>query len=94
VIGMLAQAINTAGTADDVVAVASALEGMEFDSMWGSKLFMRPQDHQLIQDMHIQAHTNEGVTFTYDNSDYGVVVESTVKMASMDSPTTCEMKRP
>lgn len=94
VIGMLAQAIDAAGTADDVVAVASALEGMEYDSMWGSKLFMRPQDHQLIQDMHIQAHTDEGVTFSYDNSPYGVVVESTVEMASMDIATTCEMKRP
>ena len=29
---MLAAAINKAGTADDMVAVASALEGMEFDS--------------------------------------------------------------
>lgn len=93
-IGMLAAAITKAGTADDVVAVASALEGMEFDSMWGSKLFMRPNDHQIIQNMHIQAHTNEGVTFTYDNSDYGVVVESTIEMASMDIPSTCEMQRP
>lgn len=93
-IGMLAAAITEAGTADDVVAVATALEGMEYDSMWGSKLFMRPNDHQIIQDMHIHAHTNEGVTFTYDNSDYGIVVESTVEMASMDIPSTCEMQRP
>ncbi len=94
VIGMLAQAIEEAGTADDVVAVAKALEGMEYQSMWGSKLYMRPEDHQLIQDMHIHAHTNEGVTFTYDNSDYGVVVESTVEMAGMDSATSCKMRRP
>ncbi|MEM5522154.1 branched-chain amino acid ABC transporter substrate-binding protein [Sulfitobacter sp. AS59] len=93
-IGMLAKAISEAGTADDVVAIANALEGMEYETMWGGKVFMRPQDHQAIQDMHINAHTNEGVTFTYDNSDYGVVTESTVVMASMDSPTTCEMKRP
>lgn len=94
VLGMLAKAIDEAGTAEDVVAVASALEGMEYDSIWGSKLFMRPQDHQLIQDVHISAHTNEGVTFPYDNSEYGIVTESTVTMAAMDSPTTCEMKRP
>jgi len=94
VIGMLAQAITAAGTADDVVAVANALEGMEFDSMWGTKVFMRPNDHQAIQNVHIQAHTNDGVTFAYDGSDFGLVVESTVEMAAMDSTSTCEMKRP
>ncbi|MBM1635117.1 branched-chain amino acid ABC transporter substrate-binding protein [Sulfitobacter mediterraneus] len=94
VIGMLAQAIEEAGTADDVVAVAKQLEGMEYDSMWGGKIFMRPQDHQAIQDMHVGVHTNENIDFDYDNSGYGVFTESTVTMASMDSPTTCEMKRP
>lgn len=94
VIGMLATAIEEAGTADDVVAVASKLEGMEYDSMWGGKIFMRPQDHQLIQDMHVGVHTNENIDFDYDQSGYGIVNESTIEMASMDSPTTCEMKRP
>jgi len=94
VIGMLAKAINQAGTATDVVAVAHALEGMEFDGLWGSKIIMRKVDHQAIQDVHIVAHTDEGVTFDYDNSGFGLVVESTVKLAGLDSPTTCEMKRP
>jgi branched-chain amino acid transport system substrate-binding protein len=94
VIGMLSEAITTAGTADDVVAVATALEGMEYDTMWGGKLFMRPQDHQLIQDMHVGVHTDENLDFDYDNSGYGVYTESTVKMASMDSATTCKMTRP
>ncbi|TMM55295.1 branched-chain amino acid ABC transporter substrate-binding protein [Sulfitobacter sabulilitoris] len=94
VIDMLKLAIEDAGTADDVVAVATALEGMEYDSMWGGKVFMRPNDHQAIQDMHIHAHTDEGVTFDYDNSGFGLVTEETVKMAAMDSPSTCDMKRP
>ena len=94
VIGMLGQAIEQAGTATDVVAVAKELEGMEYDSMWGGKLFMRPQDHQLIQDMHVGVHTDENIDFDYDNSGFGVLTESTVEMASMDSPTTCDMKRP
>ncbi|WP_390914710.1 ABC transporter substrate-binding protein [Pseudosulfitobacter sp. SM2401] len=94
VIGMLAQAINAAGTADDVVAIATALEGMEYDGIFGSKIFMRPNDHQAIQDVHISAHTNEGVTFTYDGSDYGTVTETTVSMAAMDSTSTCDMQRP
>lgn len=94
VIGMLAEAINTAGTATDVVAVGKALEGMEYDDLWGGKVYMRPQDHQLIQDVHIHVHTDEGLTFDYDKSGFGVVVEDTIEMAGMDSPTTCKMKRP
>lgn len=94
VIGMLSTAIEAAGTADDVVAVANQLEGMEYDSMWGGKLFMRPQDHQIIQDMNVSVHTDENIEFDYDNSGYGTLTESTVEMASMDSATTCKMKRP
>lgn len=94
VIGMLKKAIEDAGTADDVVAIANELEGMEFPSIWGGTVFMRPQDHQLIQDMHVGVHTDENIDFDYDKSGFGVYTESTVEMASMDSPTTCKMKRP
>lgn len=94
VIEMLAKAIDEAGTATDVVAVANALEGMEHENLWGGKVFMRPQDHQLIQDVHIHAHTNDGVEFDYDNSGFGLFTESTVTMAAMDSETTCNMRRP
>lgn len=94
VLGMLAKAIDAAGTADDVVKIAYELEGMEYDSIWGSKILMREKDHQAIQDVHIQEHTDEGVPFPYDNSPFGVKVIKTVSMASADSPTTCEMVRP
>ncbi|SLN40431.1 hypothetical protein TRL7639_02084 [Falsiruegeria litorea R37] len=93
VIEMLARAINDAGSATDMVAVATALEGMEHDSIWGTKIKMREQDHQAIQAVHIQAHTDE-VTHDMDNSGYGLLVENTVDMASADAPTTCKMKRP
>ncbi|MGB5863193.1 MAG: branched-chain amino acid ABC transporter substrate-binding protein [Sulfitobacter sp.] len=93
-IGMLAQAIEAAGTADDVVAVADALSGMTYDSIWGGQVMMRENDHQAIQDLHIFEHTNEGIDFPYDNSEYGVRVIKTIKMASADIETTCEMKRP
>ncbi|WP_299147905.1 branched-chain amino acid ABC transporter substrate-binding protein [uncultured Tateyamaria sp.] len=94
VIEMLARAINEAGSATDVVPVAYALAGMEHESMWGGSVMMREQDHQLIQDVHIHAHTGNDVTFDYDNSGFGIKVEETVTMAAMDSPTTCEMDRP
>ncbi|MCF6231793.1 MAG: branched-chain amino acid ABC transporter substrate-binding protein [Rhodobacteraceae bacterium] len=94
VVEMLAKAIDAAGTADDVVKVALALEGMEHDSLWGGKIFMRPQDHQAIQDVHITVHTDEGIQFPLDNSPFGLLTESTVEMAGMDSATTCQMQRP
>ncbi|MEP4196205.1 MAG: branched-chain amino acid ABC transporter substrate-binding protein [Aliishimia sp.] len=93
-LGMLAQAIDEAGTADDVVKVAYALEGMEYQSVFGSKVMMRPNDHQAIQDVHIQEHTNENISYTYDGSDFGVSVIKTVSMASAASPSSCEMQRP
>jgi branched-chain amino acid transport system substrate-binding protein len=93
-VGMLAQAIEAAGTADDVVKVAGALEGMTYDSMWGGQVFMRENDHQAIQDVNIHEHTNEGITFTYDGSEYGIKTLSTVKMASADIASSCEMERP
>ncbi len=94
VVEMLAKAINKAGTATDMVAVAKALEGMEHDGIFGSKIVMRAKDHQAIQDVHIMAHTDEDITFDLDNSGFGLKVESTVKMAAADSATTCKMKRP
>ena len=91
---MLAAAINKAGTADDMVAVASALEGMEFDSkLLGTKVLMRAKDHQAIQNVHVGIHTDD-VDIDYDNSGYGIKIFKTVEMASMDSPTSCKMKRP
>jgi len=95
VIEMLAKAIEKAGSADDVVAVGKALEGMEhYSEILDTKVFMRPQDHQAIQNVHVGTHTDEGITFDMDNSGYGLKIFKTVEMASMDSPTSCKMKRP
>lgn len=95
VVEMLAQAINEAGTADDVVAVANKLEGMKFsDGLWSGELYMRPQDHQLIQDVHIYEHTDVEAPFDYDNSGYGLKIEDTITNASADIDTSCDMKRP
>ena len=91
---MLSMAIEKAGSATDMVAVASALEGMEFDSkILNTKVIMRAKDHQAIQNVHVGIHTDD-VGIDYDNSGYGMKIFKTVEMASMDSPTTCKMKRP
>jgi branched-chain amino acid transport system substrate-binding protein len=94
-IQMLAAAIDEAGTADDVVAVATALEGMEFsDGLWSGTLKMRPEDHQLIQNVHIFGHDKVEAPYDFDNSGFGTRLESTVENAGADLPTTCEMERP
>jgi branched-chain amino acid transport system substrate-binding protein len=93
VIEMLARAINDAGSATDIVAIANALEGMEHDALFGGKIMIRPEDHQAIQDVHIQMHTKD-VDYDHDNSGYGVAVEKTITMASANIETTCKMKRP
>lgn len=94
VIEMLARAINDAGTATDVIKVAYALEGMKHDSIFGGQVYMRPDDHQAIQNIDIAVHTNEGIRHPFDNSEYGLYMKDEVVMASADSATTCKMKRP
>ena len=90
---ILAKAIEAAGDTDPV-KVAFALEGIEHESPLGGKLYMRPEDHQMIQNIHISVHTKDGIEIDADNSGYGLLAESTVEMAGMDSETTCEMDRP
>jgi branched-chain amino acid transport system substrate-binding protein len=90
---ILARAIDAAGGTDPV-KVAYALEGIEHESPLGGKLYMRPEDHQMIQDLHISVHTGEGIEIDEDNSGYGLLAERTIEMAGMDSSTTCEMERP
>ena len=90
---ILARAIDEAGDTDPV-KVALALEGMEHESPLGGQLYMRPEDHQMIQDIHISVHTKDGIEVDADNSGYGLLAEQTIEMAGMDSETTCEMQRP
>ena len=90
---MLARAITKAKSID-IIKIAYALEGMEHESIWGGNVTMRASDHQAIQNVHVQTHTDEGITHALDNSDYGLLRESTVVNAGMDSPTTCKMTRP
>ncbi|WP_170937265.1 MULTISPECIES: branched-chain amino acid ABC transporter substrate-binding protein [Rhodomicrobium] len=92
-IQLLKSAIEKAGTTE-AVAVAKAMEGLEIDGVLGGKVKMRADDHQAIQDIHIQVHTDEGITFPLDNSAYGLLVENTVTNAGADSLTTCKMERP
>lgn len=94
VVEMLAKAIDEAGSDTDVVAIANALEGMTHDSIWGGKVFMRPQDHQAIQNVHVGVHTDEDMRHPLDNSTFGILGTNTIEMAGAESETTCKMDRP
>lgn len=90
---LLKTALEKAGSTD-AVAVAKAMEGLEIDAVFGGKLKMRSEDHQAIQDVHINVHTDEKIVHDLDNSGFGLLVETTVKNASASIPTTCKMERP
>lgn len=92
-IEMLAKAIDRAGSATDVVAIAGALEGMEHKSLWGGSLLMRASDRRLIEDILAQAPVDEGVKFDHDNSGDNVAVEGFMQMAAAESASSCDVKR-
>ena len=93
-IEMIAKALDKAGSATDMLAVANALEDMEHEALWGGTVKMRAGDHQVIQDIHVFSHSNEDVSLDLDGSGFGLVKESSVSMASADAGHGCEMKRP
>lgn len=94
VLVMLANAMNKAGSTD-VVAVAKALEGMDYTTIQGDKVHMRAEDHQLIQPITISVHTDENIVLDADNSGYGLVTERTISAEDSDIPPTgCSMERP
>ena len=89
----LAMAMEKAGT-DIPVAVALAMEGPEMTNIYGRRLYMRPTDHQMIQDINVLTHTDREIVIDADNSGYGLLIESTVETAGKGLPTSCNMDRP
>ena len=92
---MLAKAIKTANSIDPV-KVAFALEGMKATSLNG-EIEMRKSDHQLLQPMTISTWTktnNSDVKYDQENTGYGWKTNQKLDAASMNQPSTCQMKRP
>jgi branched-chain amino acid transport system substrate-binding protein len=90
---MLAAAIKRAGTLN-VDKVAAALEGMEWTNSSGDRVVMRREDHQLLMPIYISVHTNKNITFDFDNSGFGLLLEHKIDMDKVTQPTTCKMQRP
>ena len=92
-LSMLVEAMEQAESTDPY-DIALALEDMRFTSMSGDEVWMRGDDHQIFQALHILAHTNEGVEFDIDNSGFGLVRELRVPAEETVVASSCEMKRP
>ena len=72
----------------------AALEGAEFTNLSGDRIVMRREDHQLLMPIYISVHTNKNITFDFDNSGFGLLLENKVEANQVTQPTTCKMQRP
>ena len=91
---MLAQAINTARSADPV-KVAMALHGMKFQGETG-EAWMRADDHQLVVPQYIATFTKAEGAVKYDaeGTGYGWRTDMRIEGKDMAMPTNCRMELP
>ena len=78
----------------DPYDIALALEDMRFTNMSGEEIWMRAEDHQIVQSLHISVHTDREVEFDADNSGFGLVREYSVPAEDTIMGTSCNMRRP
>jgi branched-chain amino acid transport system substrate-binding protein len=92
---MWAMAIEKAGSADPN-KVARALEDMRYDGGVG-EVWMRPDDHQLMEPVFVATFTKagrDGVKHDSDATGYGWKTDVRVDSKNNILPTTCKMERP
>jgi branched-chain amino acid transport system substrate-binding protein len=78
----------------DPYDIALALEDMRYTTLSGEEIWMRADDHQIFQSLHISVHTDENVEFDADNSGFGLFSEYHVPMEETIRETSCRMRRP
>lgn len=91
-----AQAMERAGTADDALAIARALEGADV-TLAGRRGTMRAADHQFQQPLVVglmQRQGEEGVPFDVEGSGWGFRIVRDISAADAALPHTCRMRRP
>jgi len=91
---MLAKAMADAKSTDPL-KVAKALENMKFQSDTG-EVWMRGDDHQIMQPIYIATFTKVGGPVKYDaeGTGYGWRTDSRTEYKDTVLPTTCKMERP
>jgi branched-chain amino acid transport system substrate-binding protein len=76
--------------------VALALEGMRYDGGVG-EVWMRPDDHQLVEPVFVATFTKagkDGVKHDSDDTGYGWKTDMRIDAKENILPTTCKMERP
>lgn len=89
---MLARAMEKAGTATDVVKIAQALEGMVYDSPFGT-VRMRKEDHQASHPIYINELV-KGVKYDAEDLKLGWKTMIAVPGSQTELPPACNMQRP
>ena len=91
---MLAGAMKAAQSADPL-QVAFALEGMKIEGDAG-ELWMRSDDHQLMQPLFLATFAKAGKGVKYDVENLGLGWREEARIEGRDTvlPTTCRMERP
>jgi branched-chain amino acid transport system substrate-binding protein len=92
---MWARALDKAKSADPL-KVAQALEDMRFQADTG-EVWMRKDDHQLMQPLFISTFAKAGVKdvkYDIDDTGFGFRTNVGVPAAGTVLPTTCKMERP
>jgi branched-chain amino acid transport system substrate-binding protein len=44
--------------------------------------------------IYVSVHTNKNITFDFDNSGFGLLLENKIETDKVTLPTTCKMDRP
>ena len=92
---MLVKAIEQARSADPT-KIALALEGMRYAGDAG-EVFMRKQDHQLIQPMYLSIFEKAGqpgVKYASEKTGFGFRTLAAIPAKELEVATTCQMQRP
>jgi branched-chain amino acid transport system substrate-binding protein len=92
---MVDKAFEKAGKAEPE-AVAYALEGMTYETPWGT-VTMRKKDHQLLQPLYISKMVEQGTNdakYDVENTGLGWTTVGRIAAEETAMPSPCEMKRP
>ena len=91
---MLAKAMSEANSVDPL-KVAKALEGMKYPGDTG-EVWMRAEDHQLMQPIYIATFTKAGgaVKYEAEGTGFGWKTDSRTEYKDTVMATTCKMERP
>jgi branched-chain amino acid transport system substrate-binding protein len=95
VLGMLADAMNKAGTTD-TLKVAYALEGMRYKGPTGDS-WMRAEDHQMMVPVYVLTFAKAGqpgVKHDAEGTGYGWKTDGLIDAKSNVPPVRCQMQRP